>query len=228
MYQEEKMKPKIVQFDIREENRKDYRQARAVLKYRPDIIIFENPEHNLSPESKFNKYSPQNKPMKEFLAIQKYFKIAAKEGFGYALSDIKTWKNIMQLWREGHNVLIYDVDGPAELRQEFFHVWRHMYPCALKNWLWVACRFYIREVIMAKHVCNILKKYKAKTNPTILICLQKIHWVHVKFLLSNPSKEKIWKYYFGRFKEISRKNITSKIKKENKVFYKYWKKYSGF
>lgn len=228
------MKPKFIQINCREEintrnwKQPDYRQAEAVLKYRPDIIIFENVEKNGSPETIFNEYSTENKPVKEVLAIQKNLRMnARKPGLGDALSDVKTWENIMRLWREGHEVLVYNVDAPKELRKEFFEVWRHMYPCALKNWLWWV-RIYLREVIMARHIRNILKKYKAKENPIILICLQSFHWEHVKFLLDNPSKGDIWKYYFSKFKEVSRKNIAGKIKKENKIFYMYWKKLSGF
>ena len=164
------MKPKFVQISVLEQNRPDYRQARAVLKYKPDIIIFESAAENFNPETIFNKYSPQNKPIKKILAIQKDLRKVAKElGFGDALSNVARWESIMKLWREGHNTLVYNADGPTELRKEFFVVWRHMYPCALKNWLWVASRLYIREVIMARHVRDILKKYKAKTNPTVLI-----------------------------------------------------------
>lgn len=226
------MKPKFIQVNCREEintrnwKQPDYRQAEAVLKYRPDIIIFEQAEKNGSPETVFNKYSPENKPIEKVLAIQKGLRMAAEEpGFGDALSTVKTWENIMQLWREGHNVLIYNVDAPRDLRREFFEVWCHMYPCALKNWLWWV-RIYLREVIMAKHVRDISKKYTAKTDPTILICIQSFHWRHVRFLLSGPSKDKIWQYYFSGFKEVSRKNISGKIKKENKIFYMYWKKLS--
>jgi len=221
------MKPKFVQFSISEENRLDYRQARAVLKYRPDIIIFESAAEKFNPETVFNKYSPENKPLAEFRKVQSDLRKVSKR-FKDALSDVKTWENIAQLWREGHNVLVYNVDAPREMRREFFDVWRHMYPCALKNWLWVASRFYIREVIMAGHVTNILKKYKGKTNPTVLVCLQKTHWVHVKFLLSHPTKAQIWKYYFGKFKEVTPRTIGGKIKAANKVFYKYWKKVSAF
>lgn len=221
------MKPRFIQFNILEQNKLDYRQARAVLKYRPDIIIFEEAAEKFNPETIFNKYRPENKPLKKLLVIQKNLRKNAKR-FRYVLSDIKTWENIKQLWEEGHDVLVYNVDAPKEMRREFFEVWRNMYPCALKNWLWVASRLYIRETIMTGHIKNILLKYRGKANPIILVCLQKTHWVHVKFLLSSPAKEKIWRYYFGKFKEVSPENIGGKIKSANKVFYKYWEKCSIF
>ena len=121
--------------------------------------------------------------------------------------------------------LLFNVDAPKELRSEWFDVWNNMYPCALKNWLWWVPIF-IRERIMAKNICHILENYKEKENPKILIFLQSFHWRHVKFLLSEPSKDKIWEYYFGKFDRISKEHISEKIKKLNKTYYKYWKKYA--
>ncbi len=90
------MKPKFHQFDCREQNRTDLRQARAVLKYKPDIIIFELAGKRGSPETIFNKYDCENKPFGEIAIIQKSLKKASRK-FGYALSNIKTWGNIKQL-----------------------------------------------------------------------------------------------------------------------------------
>jgi len=220
------MEPKLHQFDCREQNRTDLRQARAVLKYKPDIIIFELAGKSGNPETIFNKYDCKNKPFGEIAIIQKSLKKVSRK-FGYALSNIKTCENIKQLWRNDHNVLLYNVDGPRDLRTEFFEAWEHMYPCAAKNWLWWV-RIYIRERIMANHIQLILKKYKIKNDPKILIFLQNFHWRHVKFLLTNPSKEKIWKYYFSKFSEITPRAISERIKRNNKLFYKYWGKISDF
>lgn len=220
------IKPKFHQFDCREQNRADFRQARAVLKYKPDIIIFELHEKHGSPETIFNKHDCKNKPVGEIAIIRKSLKKVSRE-FRYALSDVKMWENIERLWREGHNILLYNVDGPRELRAEFFEVWNHMYPCATKNWLWWV-RIYLRERIMANHIYSIIKKYKIKNNPKILIFLQSFHWKHVKFLLGNPLKEEIWKYYFSKFSEITPLTISERIRRNNKLFYRHWKKYSDF
>lgn len=82
----------------------------------------------------FNKYDCENKPLKEVAIIKKGLKKASRE-FRYALSDVKVWENIERLWRKSHNVSLYNVDGPRELRAEFFEIWNHTYPCATKNWL---------------------------------------------------------------------------------------------
>ncbi|MDD3101568.1 MAG: hypothetical protein PHE59_00240 [Patescibacteria group bacterium] len=220
------IKPKFHQFNCREQNRVDLRQARAVLKYKPDIIIFEQPEKDGNPESIFNKYDCKNKPFRKVSIIKKNLKEVSRE-FRYALSMVKTFENIERLWHDGHDILLYNVDGPQELRADFFEVWYNMYPCATKNWLWWVY-IYLRERIMANHIHLILKKYKIKNNPKILIFIQSFHWKHVKFLLSNPSKKEIWNYYFGKFSEITPPTIAKRIRKNNELFYKYWEKYSDF
>jgi len=220
------IKPIYHQVNCREQNKVDLRQAKAVLKYKPDIIIFELPEKNNSPETVFNKYNCRQKPVVKIKLIKKNLKKSAKQ-FGYALSDIKVWENIEYLWQQEKNVLLYNIDGPTELRQEFFEVWQNMYPSAKKNWLWWVS-IYLRDRIMANHLQSILKKYKFQKNPVILIFLQNFHWQHVKFLLKNPTSQEIWQYYFGKFSEINIKTISHRIKKNNKLFYRYWKKYSDF
>lgn len=220
------MKPIFHQINCREQNRPDYRQARAIIKYRPDIVIFEYPEIKGNPNSIFNKFSTDKKPLNKIRSIQNALKVSAKR-YGYALSDVRTWQNISRLWSEGHNILLYNVDAPHELRNEWFEVWENTYPCALKNWLWWV-RIYLRERIMANHIRSIIEEYKGKNNPKILIFLQRFHWTHVKFLLSNPTNAQIWNYYFGKFPQMNEKIIGLKIRRLNRIYYKYWKKYSHF
>jgi len=227
------MKIKYIQVDVKEEinsknwSKPDCRQAEYVLKYKPDIIIFESPV-NKTPDTIYNKYSCNKKP---FNLVQKYKKElivnSKKPGNGDAISDVRLFDNIMALWNKGHDVLLYNVDGPNDLRREFFEVWKYMYPSALKNWLWWV-RIYLREKYMAKNIQWVLEKNKDKESVVIAIFLQSFHWKHVQFLLKNPSKKEIWKYYFSKFKEVNEKSITEKIMKENKVFYKYWLKMSDF
>lgn len=227
------MKPKFIQVDVREEintrgwTKPDYRQANAVLKYRPDIIIFED-ACGKTPDTIYNKFDCKNKPVSLINDFQRQLKKIAKEpGMGDAASDIELWENIKNLWRGGQNVLLYDVDGPKDLRREFFEVWKYMYPCALKNWLWWV-RIYLREKYMCKNVEWVLNKNKKNKNLTIAIFLQSFHWEHVEFLLKKPSKKEIWKYYFAKFKEVGRQNISAKIKKNNNLFYRHWRKISDF
>jgi len=227
------MKVKYIQVDVREEinsknwTKPDFRQAEYVLKYRPYIIIFES-ACNDTPNTIYNKYSCKNKPLGLVRKKQEDYKRASKTpGNGDAVSDIKLWDNIIELWKKGHNVYVYNADGPNKLRAEFFQVWKYMYPCALKNWLWWV-RIYLREKYMAKNIRWILEQHKHKEKLVVAIFLQSFHWTHVKFLLTNPSKKQIWQYYFSRFREVTPKDINQKIREQNKVFYKYWKIISDF
>ena len=218
------LKPRFIQVDCRETNKLDLRQAKAVLKYKPDIIILEYPNNEKTPDTIFNKYAPANKPLKK---LPKF----SKETFAmnpWVKSDVVMWNNVVYLWKkEECQVLIYQIDAPSELVSEWLLVWNNMYPCALKNWLWWV-RSYLRERYMAKNVQWVLSQYKLKKRPTILIFLQSFHWEHVKFLLQNPSTKHVWNYYFGKFNNLQPSVIARTLRKQNKVFYKHWKIISGF
>lgn len=221
------MEPKYIQVNCREEEGLDLRQANAVLKYKPDIIILEHPNNNKTPDSQFNKYSATKKPKKLVNEKLKSFSKELLRIHPWANSDTFMWKNISKFWENGHQILVYTADAPNELTGELLEVWLHAYPCVKKNWFWWV-QIYLRERIMANNVQWILRNYKGKENPTTLIFLQSFHWDHVKFLLKKPSKKEIWNYYFSKFSEVNRNDIGKKIKYLNVVFYKYWKKYSDF
>lgn len=221
------MKPKYIQVDCRETSTLDLRQAKAVLKYKPDIIILEYPNNGQTPDMEFNKYDALKKPKKMVEDRLKEFPEAVLKIHPWARADTVMWENIASLWNSGHQVLVYAVDAPNELTREWLEVWHHTYPCVKKNWIWWV-QIYLRERKMANNVRWVLDHYQGKRCPTILIFLQSFHWDHVQFLLGNPTKDEIWSYYFGKFPEIDRYNIAKKIKKLNPVFYKYWKKLSDF
>lgn len=204
----------------------DFEQARAVLEYKPDVIIFEKAFNGRTPNTVYNRYVCANKPVHLVREYQRFLNKQSKN-YGDALSGVPLWDNILKLWKDEHNVQLYNVDGSDELRREFFEVWKYMYPCALKNWLWWV-RIYLREKYMADHVTWVLDKHKSKDEVVVAIFLQSFHWEHVEFLLTKPTKAKVWEYYFNDFKGITRSNITEKIKAENRVFYKHWLAISGF
>lgn len=221
-----KLKPKFVQRSCVEGNKIDLRQADAVLKYKPDIIIFEMPKGKNGPSTIFNRYSCKNKPFEIVDEKIKKLKIAAKK-YPYALSDVVVWENIKKLWKEEVNTQIYNVDSSVFLRGNNLYS-EQKYSFAVKKWMfWVY--LYLRDFYMAKNTKIVLDNYSKKENLTILICLQSIHWIHTQFLLTNPSKEKIWKYYFGKFKNIKpTKEIEVEIKKKSKILSYYWKKVQKF
>lgn len=205
------MRPKFYNFNCRESNALDLRQAEAVLKYKPDIVFLEYPNND-------NELRPITK------SVKKFSKEIVKTS-PWAKSDLIMWKNVEYLWKKGLKTKVYAIDGPGELNSEFMLAWHNTYPCATKNWFWWI-RIYLRERYMAKYILDALNEYQEGKNPTVLVFLQNFHWNHVKFLLTKPSKEKIWKYYFKKFeKEVSPRTIPKILKKESKVFYKYWQKF---
>jgi hypothetical protein len=66
------------------------------------------------------------------------------------------------------------------------------------------------------------------SNEKVLAFVQKFHWKNVQFQLTNPTKEEMYIYYFGAFKDINPQSIGMKVKDTNPILYKYWKKYSDF
>jgi len=217
-----KISPKFIQKNCVEGNKVDMQQANAVLKYKPDIVLFEYPTGKTGPDAIFNKYSTNKKPLKKVDGIIKNRKISAKK-YPYAESDIFVWQNIKKLWSQDHNVLIFNIDAPDELRREYFENLEPKYPQARKDFLfWVY--LYLREIYMTKNMEKILKSYSEKENPTVAVFLQSIHWQHVQFLLTKPNKSKIWKYYFGRFPKLKPKTIDAEIKKRSLFLYRWWNK----
>lgn len=217
-----KLHPKFIQQSCKEGDKIDLRQAKVILKYRPDIVIFEMPQGKYGPDTIFNKYQSSNKPIKKVEAIIADLKISARK-YPYAKSDIAVWENIKALWEENHNILIYDVDSPDDLRRRYFEDMEGDYPAVRKDWLfWVY--LYVRESCMTSNIKWVLENYQEKKNPTIAVFLESIHWKHVQFLLENPSRKEVWKYYFKNFPELQPENIDDKIKARSKVLYKYWKR----
>ena len=222
-----KINPKYTQIDCKESKEPDFRQANAVKKLKPDIIILEYPNDNPTPSLEFNNFPAEKKPARLTKPLLRKFSPAVLKIHPWAVSDNFMWRNVLDHWNAGHQIMIYSVDAPPELTSEWLEVWNHMYPCAKKNWLWWV-QIYLRERIMANHVSWILDNYSESLEPTTLVFLQKFHWDHVKFLMANDSPDKIWDYYFGKFDEIDRETIRARIDKNNKVFLKYWDKYSDF
>jgi len=202
------MKPKYIQVSCIEGDKIDLRQSKAVIKHKPDLIFLEIPSNSLKPVTK-----TKSQPKK------------VTDEFPWVKSDKYVWDNIIQLQKTGHNILVYDIDGPHDLvsfeYKKNIYPYNKKYPYKTTNLFWWV-RIYLRECFMANKIKTILNNYKGKKEPVILIFLQSFHWRHVKFLLSNPTQKEIWDYYFKRFKKLSDKDISNLIKKENKTFFKYW------
>ncbi len=217
-----KIIPKFIQRDCVEGDKIDSRQAEAVLKYRPDVILFELPAGKNGPDTVFNKYPCEKKPLKKVDEIIKKLHDAAKK-YPYAESDVLVWENIKKLWADGVNTQIYNVDTPDELRRQNFLFEAGGYPACRKDPVFLAYLF-VRDSHMAKNIQEILDRYSEKENPVILVFLQSIHWNHVLFLLGKPSQKEIWKYYFGRFPKLTPALLVGMILKRSSVLARYWQK----
>lgn len=219
---------KILQFDCVESDTIDLRQANAVLRHRPAYIFFESPDSGMGI---FNKYKPREKPAKEFNELIHALKKIGKE-YPWVNSDVHTFNNIKKLWNEGHDVKLYPIDGPAELLrvglEKFSKADDKPHPERRGTHFAWWVRIYLREKIMTKLVKDVLGSEYRKYGGVGLAFVQKFHWNNIKFQLSGPTKEEMYKYYFGAFKDMNSQNIGSKVKRTNPILYKYWKKYSDF
>lgn len=215
----------IHQFSCREGNSVDLRQANALIKHKPDIVIWEAPSNKNSASLVFNPKDTTKKQesvIKDKIALLK--KVLKK--YRWVASDIKVYENTIKLLKDGKKIKMYGVDGPYELLQQtIIHKWHLINKPRNKGrhilwWVYI----YLRERIMANNIKPLLKN----DNQKVLVFMQKFHWIHVDFLLSEPAKNIIWKYYFGEFHNINKVNILEVLKTKNKILYKYWLKYSDF
>lgn len=190
---------KFIQVGCKERNGIDPAQAEAVLKHKPDIIVFEYPQENRTPETIFNKFAPNKKPKKELVRIIKMLKNASKTQ-PWVLSDVAVFENISKLWNEGKQVYLYFVDAPSKItsvRLDENNKLHRPFP-KIQKYLWWWKKMYARESYMTKHLKWILKRHKDK-DLKILVFLEKFHWNNVQFRLKAKSKEAIQKYYFSKF-----------------------------
>lgn len=193
-----KINPKFIQRDCVEGDKADLRQAEAVLKHRPDIIIFEMPQgSSRGPGTIFNLYSCANKPIEKVDEIIKGLKVSARK-YPYALSDIAVWENIKTLWKEGVNTQIYNVDAPDRMRREFSLFTKQGYPAVRKEWFFWGY-LYLRDTYMARNIKKALDGYSKKKNPTVLIFLQSIHWKHSSFCSQTLLKKKSGNFILESF-----------------------------
>jgi len=165
------------------------KKARAIKKLKPDIVIFEYPKDS-EPGIYYNKFSPNKKPLVKFNKVKQGLTKGARK-HPWLAGDVKIFEEIENLWSSGKQVLLFNMDGPRELTvlcdkivksQNRFHfdVWN-----------------YCREQYMIKTIKQVRAKHpKAK----IIVLCHNSHWESIKFLLSNPSKQAIKKYYFARHK----------------------------
>ena len=220
------MNIQFIQANCVEGGKIDPRQAKAVKRYKPDLIFFEMPSSEGNVSSPFNTYSVEKKPFKKIEKIKEGIRKEAKK-IPYALSDALVWDEIASLWAKGHNILLFNIDAPQELRRNAFLQYRHIALSRAKRQWQFWAYLCVRDTIMARHMEKVLKKYGKGKKLVAAVFLQSIHWQHVQFLLKNPSQKRIWDYYFGRFPKLTPDIVEGELPKENPILYRYWKEHVG-
>ncbi len=208
------------QADCIEGKRVDLRQAELIARYKPDLIFFELPARNGKPDTVFNKFAANRKPLRDLLAIKRNLLREARR-FPYALSDVYVWDAIQNLWEEGRNTLVFNVDRPEDVRRAYFK--RHgrvSYARAKRHW-WFWAYLLVRESEMARHIKQVVE-LRGRRNIIAVVLLQSIHWNHVQFLMRNPSKKKIWDYYFGRFPDLTPAKLSALLRTHEQTLFRYW------
>lgn len=191
------------------------KQAEEILRIKPDIILFEFPKQKTRSLSDFNQFKPNEKPKQRAEELKQSYK-RASEKYPWLKSEYKIIEAIEQLWSEGKQVYLFEIDGPIELTCSGERTG------GLLNIVWN----YLRERYMAENINKIRKKVKGKT---ALILCHNFHWKNIQFLLKNPNKDKIWDYYFTKNRVTkSPKDVKLELKENAKVLYKYWNLKSDF
>lgn len=222
MEKKSKAKLKLIHIDEPKHTvQNSLRKARAVLEYRPDIVLFEYPMRDRTPETIFNRYSPTKKPWRKLEEWKNSFMDEdLLKIHPWLKGDIKILENVEKIWREGQQVMVYRVDAPVELTSQM--LWagkdRDVWPCWVTNFL--------REQYMFRNLRYVEQNYKFKKHPKALVFMANSHWENISFLRKNPSKKEVWDRYLKRFKGITPENIKDKIKNKNKVLFKYWRRLS--
>lgn len=217
---------KIYQFSCREEKGVDLRQADAVLRHKPDTIFCEAPSIEYGASLVFDPRKSIKEQESKLRKVARSLKKVSKK-YPWVISDIKMYENTLELLKRGHKIRMYNIDAPSDLLQEtIINKWNLMEKPRRRgsHLLWWSY-IYLRERMMSKNMQPLINDEGDKT---VLVFMQKFHWLNVKFLLSNPTKDEIWEYYFGRFKNIDRQNISEILKEKNKILYKYWLRHSDF
>ena len=200
---------KLIHIDEPRHSRKVIeKQAEAILKIKPDIILFELPR--VGELSYFNKFKPKNKPHERIDNIKEHFSALSKY-YPWFASFYKIIEAVEQLWSKGKQVYLYEIDGPVELTSAGEG------KRGVQNVVWN----YLREKFMLESIKRLNRRFPRKK--ALLFC-HNFHWGNLNFLLKKPSKKEIWNHYFKIIGNVTPEWVERELRRKNKVLYKYWKK----
>ena len=160
---------------------------------------------------------------------KKHLRVVAQT-YPWVWSEAFVLDNVVDLWKAQQQVDLYNVDAPSELlRQTIIHRWNQLEKPRRRGvhfpwWVYI----YLRERMMADTVKQIIPRYR-EPDTLALVAMQKFHWLHVQFLLTQPSKQKIFTYYFAAFPNVFMHTLNKKVEGiGNPVLLKYWRTVSDF
>jgi len=172
-----------------------------------------------------NKLPPSKKPVSEVRKHQQMLRRVARR-YPWVASDVAVYDEVVKLWHEDHNVQLFSVDGPRELlRESIKNEWGNISRPRKRGvhlpwWVYI----YLRERIMTSNIEKALATLPH--DATVLVFLQKFHWLNAQFLLTKPSNKQIYQYYFAAFDTPQRSLEKRIISLNNAILLRYWKKYS--
>lgn len=200
---------KLVHFNEKEHSAKNLNaKAKKIINFKPNIVLLEYPKETQVFFNEINRFSPLEKPKKKVERFKKSLIINSKK-YPWLKADIKVIEEIEKLWNKNKQVYLFAIDGYVELTSVKLHN-------GLSNLVWN----YLRELYMSENIKKLKQRFSKKK---ILIFCHNYHWKNIQYILKHYSKNKIWNYYFKKEGIASVKELENRIKKRNKILYKYWK-----
>lgn len=184
------------------------KKAKEVLKLKPDIVIFEYPQRS-EPGTFYNQFSPKDKPKNKFKKLKQNLRKSVRK-YPWVIGDIKIFEAIEKLWDKNRQILLFNMDGPAELTSLCDKIVKSQNRFLFDVWN------YLREQYMVKTIRQVRNKFP---HAKIVVLCHNSHWKNIKFLLRNLSKKEIKNYYFSKIDNYIKFDL-----KKYKVIQKYWNK----
>ena len=190
------------------------KKAEVIRETRPHAILFEWPTEVGFSLSEFNVFRPDEKPKKWLESVKEDY-AKSSERYPWLKTRHIMIEAIEELWKEGRQVYLFEIDGPGELTAAAEADVLH------RGWLNPAWN-YLREVYMHHNINKI--EGRMEEGATGLVICHDMHWRNIQFLRGKPSKEQIWDHYFGS----ATLDEVEQSARANHVLSKHWTVRSHF
>jgi len=185
-----------------------FRKAEAILRIKPQAVLFEFPRETGFSLGEFNTFPPQNKPGEWVDSLKKSYR-KDSEKYPWLETEHLVIEAIERLWEEGRQVYLFEIDAPLELTSQIES------DALLREELNVAWNF-LRELYMFETIKEIEKQI-GEDGEALVICSD-FHWNNIMFLMADPSRDEIWRHYFG---SATMEEVQNRVR-SNKVLAKHW------